>query len=88
MVLLPMSTLGYPTFSWFLPIIYGSIGAIPALLTLFFDLDKTADSLKAAADDPPNVYDFIVGKNFIQFKTLSILHYRIPPGLENRLSDM
>jgi hypothetical protein len=61
MDLLAQGAFGYPTYSWFLPIVYGSLGAIPALLTLFFDLDKTADSLKAAKEDLPDVYDFIIG---------------------------
>lgn len=52
----------YPTVSWFMPIVYGSIGAIPALLTLFLDLDRTSDSLRSTNEDPNNIYDFIVGK--------------------------
>lgn len=58
------ATFGYPTVSWFLPIVYGSLGAIPALLSLFFDFDQTADSLRSAGQDPRrNVYDFIIGKS-------------------------
>ncbi len=63
---MPAATFGYPTVSWFLPIVYGSLGAIPALLSLFFDFDKTADSFKAAGDNHrKNVYDFIIGKQLL-----------------------
>ncbi|OXA57469.1 glucose dehydrogenase [FAD, quinone] isoform X2 [Folsomia candida] len=61
MDLMSQATFGYPTVSWFLPIVYGSLGAIPALLSLFFDFDQTADSLRSAGQDPRrNVYDFII----------------------------
>lgn len=53
---------GYPSVSWFMPIVYGSLGALPALLTLFLDLDRTSDSLRTTNEDPHNIYDFIVGK--------------------------
>jgi hypothetical protein len=63
MDLISQGTFGYPSVSWFLPIVYGSLGAIPALLSLFFDLDKAGDSLRAASDNPrQNIYDFIIGK--------------------------
>lgn len=74
MDLVSQGTFGYPTYSWFLPIVYGSLGAIPALLTLFFDLDQTADSIRAAADDSRrNVYDFIIGKFYFSNKKILIV---------------
>lgn len=52
-----------------MPIIYGSLGAIPALLSLFGDFDFTADSFSAAKSSSGEVYDFIVGK-FMFFDSL------------------
>jgi len=51
---------------WFLPIIYGALGALPSVLILFADLEKTNDQLRSAHNhkykERTNVYDFIVGK--------------------------
>ena len=50
--------------SWFLPILYGAIGAIPSLLTLYTDFERSQDVLSTtgAHTDGKMVYDFIVGK--------------------------
>ncbi len=60
--------------SWFLPIIYGALGALPSLLILFSDLERAGDHLKSATKykERTNVYDFIVGKlclyMFLEFR--------------------
>ena len=50
--------------SWFLPILYGAIGAIPSLLTLYTDFERSQDILSTTGvhTDGKMVYDFIVGK--------------------------
>lgn len=47
---------------WFLPILYGAIGAIPSLLTLYTDLERNHDQLRSSFQDNRNVFDFIVGE--------------------------
>lgn len=52
--------------SWFLPILYGAIGAIPGLLTLYTDFERSQDLLGTTGvhTDAKMVYDFIIGKPF------------------------
>jgi len=51
--------------NWFLPVIYGALGALPALLIVFSDLDKSADKVGSVTkhNKDKTVYDFIVGKS-------------------------
>ena len=69
MMLFPAGALGHGLgilSGWFIPILYGALGALPSILILFADFDRSTDNIKSrtvnAKNADRNVYDFIVGK--------------------------
>lgn len=68
MVFMPLAMAGIYTgmnsmANWFLPFAYGALGALPALLVIFSDLNKSGDKLGSVTKHKEKtVFDFIVGK--------------------------